>query len=239
VRGSTAAGTQLSASGLTISADNPNLHVPLNPIPVIPVQVQKEKSSGNATPDIPDQPELMNISLQLTPVDGLRQNSYWWSPAQPNGIQNVEPGAYAVRFNAPQGPWWVRSLRSGNVDLLNDNLTVADGAQPQPIEITLQDDAGIVQGTVSPRDDTLPATVLLVQPHGKKNLVLVAAAIQGKFAFQSVPPGEHLAIAFDGSEHLDFMNPEALNPYLSGAQHITVPPHGTTNVTLSLSPIER
>jgi hypothetical protein len=239
VKASTATGTQLYASGLTISADNPNLHLALDPVPVIQVEVQKEKTSGSVSPDSPDQPESMGINLQLTPAEGLRQNSYGWSPAQPNGIQGVDPGTYVVHANINRGLWWLKSLRSGNVDLLSNDLTVADGVQPPPIEVTLQDDAGSVHGTVSPHDDTIPVTVLLVQSYGKKNLVMVSAAIQGRFEFAGVPPGEHLALAFDGTDHLDYLNPDVLNPYLSGAQHVTVPPRGTTNVNLSPSLIER
>jgi hypothetical protein len=239
VKGSTATGTQLSAYGVTVSSDNSNMHLALNPVPVIQVEVRREKSSASPTPEASDQPGAVNINLQLTPATGLRQNSYWWSPTQSNGIQAVDPGAYVVHANINQGPWWLKSLHSGNVDLLSDDLTVADGAQPLPIEITLQDDAGSVQGTVSPHDDTIPATVLLIQPHGKRNLVMVSAAFQGKFAFDSVPPGEHLALALDGSGRLDYLNPDVLNPYLSGAQRVTVTPHGTINVNLSPSPIER
>jgi hypothetical protein len=135
--------------------------------------------------------------------------------------------------------WYVKSLRSGGIDLLSEDLTVVEGAQPQPIEVTLRDDAASVRGTVAPADDMVPATVLLVQPHGTRNLLKVGGASQGKFEIDGVAPGDYLLLAFDGLGRVDYEDPEVLNPYLSKAEHITLQPHGVANVNLSLAPTER
>jgi hypothetical protein len=123
--------------------------------------------------------------------------------------------------------------------LLSDDLTVMEGTQPQPIEVTLGNDAASVRGTVAPTDDMGPVTVLLVQPRGPRNLIKVGGAFQGKFEIDGVAPGDYLLLAFDQVDRLEYENPEVLNQYLSKAQHISLQPHGIANVNLSLSPTER
>ena len=123
--------------------------------------------------------------------------------------------------------------------MLSEDLTVVEGAQPQTIEVILRDDAASVRGTVTPADGMMPVTVLLVQARGTRNLIKVGGGFQGKFQIDGVAPGDYFLLAFDGVDRLEYENPEALNQYLSRAQHISLQPHGIANVNLTLSPTER
>ncbi len=239
VSGSTATGIQLAASDVVVSSDNPNLNVALRPASSIRVELQKESSSGNAQRNIPEQRGSIGLNLQLVRTAGIAGASYWWAPGQSDGFPGVAPGVYTVQVNGPLGMWYIKSLRSGGIDLLSEDLTVVEGAQPPPIEVTLRDDAASVRGTVSPADDMVPVIVLLVQPHGTRNLIRVGGASQGKFEIDGVAPGDYLLLAFDASDRLNYEDPEVLNPYLSKAEHISLQPHGVANVNLSLSSIER
>ena len=239
VIGSTATGIQLAASGVVVSSDNPNLNVALRPASGIRVELQRESSSGSTQRNTPEQPGSIGMTLQLVRPAGIPLASYWWAPGQSDGFQGVAPGVYTVQANGPPGTWYVKSLRSGGIDLLSEDLTVVEGAQPQPIEVTLRDDAASVRGTVAPTDDTVPVTVLLVQPRGTRNLIKVGGAFQGKFEMDGVAPGEYLLLAFDGVDPLEYENPEVLNPYLSKAAYISLQPHGIANVNLSLFPTGR
>jgi len=239
VTGSTAAGIPLAASGVVISSDSPNLSVALRPGSTIRVELQRESSSGSTQRNPPEQAGSIGMNLQLVRTTGIPGASYWWAPGQSDGFQGVAPGVYTLQVNGTPGMWYVKSLRSGGIDLLSEDLTVVEGAQPQPIEVTLRDDAASVRGTVAPADDMVPATVLLVQPHGTRNLLKVGGASQGKFEIDGVAPGDYLLLAFDGLGRVDYEDPEVLNPYLSKAEHITLQPHGVANVNLSLAPTER
>jgi hypothetical protein len=239
VTGSTATGIQLAASGVVVSSDNPNLNVALRPASGIRVELQRESSSGSTQRNTPEQPGSIGMNLQLLRAAGAPGASYWWAPGQADGFQGVAPGVYTVQANGPPGTWYVKSLRSGGIDLLSDDLTVVEGAQPQPIEVILRDDAASVRGTVAPADDMVPVTVLLVQPRGTRNLIKVGGAFQGKFEIDGITPGDYLLLAVDGVDRLEYENPEVLNPYLSKAEHVSLQPHGIANVNLSLSPTER
>jgi hypothetical protein len=240
VSGSTASGVLLSTPGasLVISSDSPDVHVVLAPAGSIEVAIRTEPARGAAEQDLAQNQGIPPMSLQLvSSAPSLNRPTNWWR-APSGGIQNVEPGVYSVEINTA-GQWWVKSVRSGGVDLLSDDLTVSAGVQPSPIEVTLRDDAAAVVGTVAQADQAQPPTVLLVQPHGHRNLIKTVSALQGSFQFHGIPPGEYSLLAFDGADQLEYADPEVLNPYLSGAVHISLQPHGTASVNLNLSPESR
>jgi hypothetical protein len=239
VAGSTATGIELTASGVVVSSDNPNLNVALNLASGIRVELQTQSSSESAQRNASKQPGSIGMNLQLAPAAGPPGAAvYWWAPGT-DAFQGVAPGVYTVQANGPVGTWYIKSLRSGGVDLLSEDLTVAEEAQPQPIEVILRDDAASVRGTVPSADDMMPAIVLLIQPRGARNLIKVGGAFQGKFEIDGVAPGDYLLLAFDGMDRLEYENPEVLNPYLSKAEHISLQPHGIANVNLNLSPAGR
>jgi hypothetical protein len=238
VSGPTAGGVQLSTSGasVVVSSDTKDVHIVLAPAARIPVEVRRE-SSGGAQEQKPSEgdgaPGATRVTLQLVSTAPFLRPSYWWRSGV-DGIQNVEPGVYTLEIFTP-GQWWVKSLQCGGVDLLDDDLTIAAGIQPSPIEITLRDDGASVIGAVMQPERLETATILLVQPHGHRNLIKVAAVVQSKFQFSGVPPGEYSLLAIDHTDQLEYADPEVLSPYLSDAVHITLQAHATASVNLSLS----
>jgi hypothetical protein len=228
-----------AGSSVVISSDSPQVHIVLVPAASILVVVRTELGGGALEQaDASGGQRIPGMSLQLVPSDpSLYQPGRWWGP-QAGEIQNVEPGVYKVEINTA-GPWWVKSVQCGNMDLLGDDLTVTAGVQPPSIEVTLRDDAATVSGTVLQAEQREQATVLLVQPHGPRNLVKAVTTMQGKFQFEGVAPGDYALLAFDQADQLEYANPEVLNPYLSGAAHISSQPHGTASINLTLSPINR
>jgi hypothetical protein len=239
VSGSAANGVILSTPGtsVVISSDSPDVHVALASAASIEVAMRTEPT-GATSQDLSEAQGIAGVSLQLIPsAPSLNPPTNWWR-APSGGIQNVEPGVYTVEVNTT-GQWYVKSLRSGGVDLLSDDLTVTAGSQPPPIEVTLRDDAAAVVGTVVQAEQAEQATVLLVQPHGRRNLIKAATAIEGKFRFAGVPPGDYSLLALDHADQLEYADPEVLNPYLSRATHIRLQSPGTASVNLNLSPVSR
>jgi len=231
-------GARMTTPGpsVVIGSDNPDVHVSMSPMPPIQVEVQAEHSGGTTDRGLPLQDGAPAMYLQLVPRSSSFRPRNFWQGA--GGIPNVEPGTYSVEITTT-GKWGVKSAQCGGVDLLSDDLTLAEGTQPSPIEITLRDDAASVTGTVGQATDPAPATVLLVQPHGRRNLVKTMPAAEGKFEFQSVTPGDYMLLALDQADQLEYANPEILNAYLSKAIHINVQPHVATNVNLVVLPIGR
>ena len=81
--------------------------------------------------------------------------------------------------------------------------------------------------------------VLLVQPHGTKNIIHAARAMQGNFVIPGIPPGDYAILALDEGDRMEYADPEILNPYLSDAEHVSVRPHATVTVNLGLTSVKR
>jgi hypothetical protein len=239
VSGQTREGVELTTAGATvvIRSDEADLHVPLHAATTIPVEIQKEQGAGGSERKAPIQGIIPGLVLQLVPLSQSRRGNNFWT-GQPGGIPNVAPGTYRLEINT-NGEWWVKSAQCGGVDLLSDDLTISEGQQPEPIEVTLRDGAGMVSGSITPAEDPSRVLVLLVQPHGARNIIHAARAMQGSFAIPGIPPGDYAIVALDGGDGLEYADPEILNPYLSDAEHVTVRPHATVTVNLGLTSVKR
>jgi hypothetical protein len=239
VGGTVSGGVELTTPGaaVVIRSDEADLHVPLHAATTIPVEIEKEQGAGGSERKAPIQGIIPGLILQLVPLSQSRRGTNFWR-GQAGGIPNVAPGTYRLEINT-NGEWWVKSAQSGSVDLLSDDLTLREGEQPEPIEVTLRDGAGMVSGTISPAGNPDRVLVLLVQPYGTRNIIHAARAMQGNFAIPGIPPGDYAIVALDGGDQLEYADPEILNPYLSDAEHVTVRPRATVGVNLGLTSVKR
>ena len=57
----------------------------------------------------------------------------------------------------------------------------------------------------------------------------------GSYEFGGLPAGEYALFALDGGTGLEYANPAAIRPYLSGSRKVQVPP-GVDHVTLRAVP---
>jgi hypothetical protein len=253
VRGVTKSGQLVSTmSSVVITSDDSAVPIALTPGMRIPVSVQKELSGRAAVPngraeepnesgeepnEDSDAPEPSQIGIQLVPKT-LSAHPAWshWIPKL-SEIQNVVPGVYTVEIYT-QGPWRVKSVQSGDMDLMTEDLTVRAGAQPPSIQVTLKDDAATIDGTLSQSDAQEQEMVLLVQPHAQ-NHAKATSVEDGKFQFEGVAPGEYALLAVEAADEFDYTDPEVLNPYLSGAVHVSVQPSGKATINLTLSSVSR
>jgi carboxypeptidase family protein len=239
VGGTSGEGVELTTPEATvlIRSDAADLHIPLHPALTIPVEIEKEQGSAASERSVPVQGGLSGLLLQLVPLSQTRRGNNFWR-GQPGGIPNVAPGTYRLEITTA-GEWWVKSAQSGDVDLLSDDLTVVEGEQPAPIKVTLRDGAGMVSGTVTPAGDPGRVLVLLVESHGARNIIHAATAMQGNFAIAGVSPGDYAILALDEGDRLEYANPDVLNPYLSDADHVSVRPHGTLTINLTVTSVKR
>jgi hypothetical protein len=240
VGGTMGGGVELTtpAATVVIRSDESDLRVPLHAAVTIPVEIKKEQGAAGSERRVPVEGIPPGVILQLVPLSqSLRGRTNFWR-GQAGGIPNVAPGTYRLDITTT-GEWWVKSAQSGAVDLLSDDFTLTEGEQPEPIEVTLRDGAGMVSGTISPAGDPDRVLVLLVQPHGTRNIVEAARAMQGNFAIPGIPPGDYVILALDGGDRVEYADPEILNPYLSDAEHVTVRPHATVTVNLGLTSVKR
>ena len=237
VSAETSDGKDLVTPGaVMIRADETDLKLPLNAPVTIPVEIVREQGSAGSARKVAVQ--VPGVILQLDPVSQIRRGGIPWGSGQTGGIPSIAPGTYRLDIKT-SGGWWVKSAQSGGVDLLSDNLTVVEGEKPSPIEVTVHDGAGTIGGTVTPAGDPLRVLVLLVQPQGSRNLIRETTVIQGAFTIPDVPPGDYSILALNGAVGLEYADPDVLEPYLSDAEQVSVPPRGNVTVNLGLTQAKR
>jgi hypothetical protein len=159
-------------------------------------------------------------------------------------VRNVPPGLYSVEVQ-PFGPYYAQSVRSGALNLLDQNLTVSAGASLPPIEVVLRDDFATLEGSVTSNGQDDSATIFII-PEGVSQqvralgLALLPTSDRNRqaagFSLPQLPPGHYQVLAVDAPE-FEYGNPEVLQKYLSRAREVYLLPNQKAEVKLELAHI--
>jgi hypothetical protein len=156
-------------------------------------------------------------------------------------IRNVPPGVYSVEVR-PFGPYYAQSVRSGALNLFEQNLTVSAGASLPPIEVVLRDDFANLECSVASngRDDS--ATILFIPEGPSRQVRAIALSLSptadpnrpaAAFMMPQLPPGNYKVLAVDAPE-FEYGNPEVLQKYLSRAREGHLSPNQNAELKLEL-----
>jgi hypothetical protein len=156
-------------------------------------------------------------------------------------VENVWEGKYRLSVMPFRG--YVASATSHGVDLLRNMLVVGPGGTSAPIEITLRDDTAWLDGTVSVDgsggDDQGPYGpnfFVFCVPIGHSNggMVPMAGAMNGKFTFRNLAPGQYLVLASRTfNPQFEYRNEEVLRQYESKGAMLTLTPGQKAEITVS------
>ena len=228
----------------------PNISIPVN------FQIETTRNDSSAEPAqtfISRGPNGMQRLRQVAAQVLLKPHnqSVWQQQhaSEPAGeeenaavVRNVPPGLYSVEVQ-PSGPYYAQSVRSGSLNLLEQNLSVAAGASLPVIEVVLRDDFATLDGSVSSigRDDSA-ATVLAI-PEGAMQQVRMIGLMSvptadpnrpaAGFSMPQLPPGNYKVLAVDTAE-FEYANPEVLQKYLSKAREVSLLPNQQAEIKLEL-----
>jgi len=158
-------------------------------------------------------------------------------------VVEVPPGIYAVQV-FPIGPYYVQSARSGSLNLLEQNLTVAPGSSVDPIEIVLRDDFASLEGSVRLGAENDSATVIAIPEGGQPQMRGVyvsrpwpnndASQAAAMFEMGQLAPGNYKILAVDRADDFEYGNPEVLQKYLSKAREISLVANQQAKIELEL-----
>jgi hypothetical protein len=158
-------------------------------------------------------------------------------------VAEVPPGIYAVQV-FPNGSYYVQSARSGSLNLLEQNLTVAPGSSVDPIEIVLRDDFASLEGSVAMGAENDSATVIAIPEGGQPQMRGVnvsrpwpnndASHAAAVFEMGQLAPGNYKILAVDRAEDFEYGNPEVLRKYLSKAREISLVANQQAKIELEL-----
>jgi hypothetical protein len=240
---------------LNVTSDLGGVHLALLPSALIPLNIRVEATRSDTQTDGRNMSTFFGgfnqihqqsspARVVLTPQEhafAYRQQQFSESFADNDptpAIRNIPAGVYSVEV-APNGPYYVQSVRSGPVDLLEQSLTVVPGGSNQPIEIVLRDDFATLEGSLKFGAESESATIIMISPNSvaevpqRRNIVGVTNKAPS-FQIPQLAPGEYKLLAVDNPDELEYANPEVVRKYLSKARDVSLVPNQKSKVEMEV-----
>jgi hypothetical protein len=176
----------------------------------------------------PDGPSVLIANYQT--VTGRQQ-----SPAADGSfaVPTVPEGLYRVTFNGAMPDSYVADIRQSGMSIYDAGLYVTDKT-PEPFEVIVRSDGGIVEGMLSTADaKTAGRTLVALIPAEarRSNSSLYKTTIsdlQGHFLLRGVPPGSYKAFAWENLPDGAYLNADFVRMHENEGLAIEVAPGKTT-----------
>jgi Carboxypeptidase regulatory-like domain len=234
---------------LIVRNDVLNVHVALQPLVAIPIEVEARHVSTKQTqgPGVLGRAAVMGANSEAHVQYGYFQliaRERWRSAfggtvsgniADRGSLPNVTPGRYSLQWTA-NTPWYVDSVARESTDLLSEDLVVSPGGDQPAIRLLLRDDGATLKPQLRVPADEDQSVTLLVVPDGAPATAIHDYPLPGRGEGYLPPlkPGSYTLIAIDDISDLEYTSAEALAPYLPRGTHITLSAEQTTSVQLDL-----
>jgi hypothetical protein len=220
----------------------------------IPIQVKEEfgDSSSNSSGTWSDGKHTyalrgprLYLQARLESVDEMEPRGAALRPPTPPddqslALEGVPPGRYWLRVSTSRG--YIASATMGSLDLLHQPFTVSSGSSA-PIEITMRDDGGELDGTISSPGQQTSAPepglgarafvycVPLPESAGQFQSLMVSE--DGTFNAQMMAPGDYRILAFSVQQpNLPYRDAEVMKAYESQGQVVHLSAGQKTTVQL-------
>jgi hypothetical protein len=150
-------------------------------------------TSGHLTRTIPG-----SVVLRGTDMAPLMGAAKWGADQSTFVVSDIVTGTYRLDFTPPP-PFYVESARLGSQDFTSGPVALSPGAGP--IEITLRDDGGSLEG-----DADAQSGILLLGKNGRR--LSISTDPLGHFVMINVPPGDYTAYAWDDITQVLYGDPQ-------------------------------
>ena len=189
---------------------------------------------------------IASVQVLLRPAEtgGLVFGPLPIQQVKPDGsfqMDDVGADRYTVTINGLPESFYVKSVRSADLDVLAGGLEIAGGS-PAPLDVVLSPNAGQVTGTVlDPKTQKAAAAVMAVLvPQEKERRDREAfyqtamTDVSGHFTLISVVPGEYRVYAWENVEYSAWMDPDFMKPLESRGEAVSVSEGGRQAVQVNL-----
>jgi Carboxypeptidase regulatory-like domain len=193
---------------------------------------------------------LANVSVYLSPADltaMLGPTPRGTSKSDGSFVlDNVFPGKYYVRTNAPAGTY-LKSMRLGQQEILGKELDLSQAVSGE-LEIVFHYGAAEVNGTLqladragsssTGRSTPMPATSIVLVPdvlNADGSGIYYGSANQfGSFTVKGVPPGHYHAYAFENANRDELQDPDVLRQLENRATDVEVKENDLKQIQLAI-----
>ena len=201
--------------------------------------------SGKIRSDGKAQLSISDLQISLLPLAENLYGGGGTSSVRDDGtftVQNVSDGLYRVRVSGTEEKWYVKSVRAGGDDALENGLTVARGQSPGQLEIVLSPGAGRIDGKVADENQKPiggSQVVLVPDPRhrNREDLYKTATTDQdGRFSLDGLAPGDYRLFAWEEVESGAYRDPEFVREYEERGQKVRVDEGTSLSVQLKVIP---
>jgi hypothetical protein len=148
--------------------------------------------------------------------------------------QGVFPGEYNVMIT-PTGAYYVESAKAGSVNLLEQDLVIAAGAMPPPLEIVLRDDGASLAVNAVRDGVRVAGTVIVIPDGGLKLLQSEMTDANGMVQFNNLAPGHYRVVALEDESEAEFQSADFQRKYALQGQEITLAPNQKASLSMELA----
>jgi hypothetical protein len=202
-------------------------------------------------------PGALQVRLRLDyPIPNPPQLNTAPAPDGSFTFRGVPPGDYRVFVapmllpDAPTPPAipatlrssYVKSMRLGGVDLLNETLRL-ENPPDSPIEIQIATDPGSVNGrVVNGRGEPVTAATVVLVPEGERRVFradlnrVTASNETGQFVFENLPPGMYRMFAWESVADRAWQDPSFLRAYQEMSKVVRVSENARQTIELASIP---
>jgi len=158
-------------------------------------------------------------------------------------MENVSADNYRVNVFGLPPPFYVKSIRMGDADVMEAGLDLSRGAVA-PLEILLSPNGAQVEGTVvdAKQEPASVGTVVLIPDirHRDQPQLYKATGLNGSghFTITGIPPGDYKLFAWQEIERDAYQDPEFLKPYEVQGESVTIREGSREKTQLKLIPVE-
>jgi protocatechuate 3,4-dioxygenase beta subunit len=202
--------------------------------------------SGRVRVDGETTPSIASVQVLLRPAEtgGFVFGPFPTQQVKPDGgfqMDDVGADRYTISFSGLPEGFYVKSVRSANLDVQADGLEVA-GLSPAPLDVVLSPNAGQITGTVlDPNTQkAAPTTMVVLIPQEKERrdreafYQTATSDLSGQFTFKSVVPGEYRVYAWEDVEYSAWMDPDFMKPLESRGEAVSVSEGGRQAIQVNL-----
>jgi hypothetical protein len=158
-------------------------------------------------------------------------------------MEDVAADRYTLLVNGLPEGFFVKSVRSANVDVIAQGLDVSSGS-PAPLDVVLSPNAAQVTGTVlDPKTQKgAPMMTVVMVPQEKERrdresfYRTATTDLSGQFTFKSVPPGEYRVYSWEDADYGAWMDPDFLKPLESRGEPVSLQESARPAIQVNLIP---
>jgi len=205
--------------------------------------------AGKVRIDGTETTDLANVRIMLQPREfggmmfgGVSQGKI--SDDRAFKLQDVAPGLFNLALMGLPPGFYVKSIRSGDTDVLSTGLNTE--VAPAPLEVVLSPNAAQVTGSVQNPSTNSPmagATVVLIPQEKERKeqqaFYKVATSDQnGAFTLRDVQPGDYRVFAWEDMEAGAYMDPDYVKPVENKGEALTLRESDKKSLQLTLIPAD-